>query len=379
MRSNVKSIVAAFVLGVITAPAWAVEFGEKAPELEPTAWAQGDAVKVAGGAGNHVFVLTFISTFRPECQQVLPGAQKLLDKYGAKGLEVVAVTTESAKEVKDYLAEHAFGFRIATDEDENTRAAYKVKQVPYAFVIDRSGAVVFMGDPGDGMEKTVDDVMSGKFDLKRALDIRKLHADLRKAQRRRVWTWTITGGVQQTEEPDAPDEDGDAPASKDAPADPKAAKETADSIADKILDIDATDSDAFDQRCSSFDMKKDIEGYRKFVKGYVDRVKDDAKTLSSVAWKLITDNRNDWRDPELALAASRRAIDLSKSADADILDTYGHVLARLSLLDAAIEQEKKAIAIDAKNEDFKTRLAFYEACAAARAKAGGAPPAKPKK
>lgn len=333
---------AAVALFGAAASAWALDLGEAAPELEVSGWAQGEPVKIADGAGKSVFVIEFVSTFKPECQKALTAAAKLREKHGAKGLEVVAVSTESVAEVKAYLADHALSLRFAVDEDRNTNAAFvpEKQEVPYAVVVDRAGAVVYQGDPSEGMEKLVDDVIAGRFDLKKAVEVRRLKEEMWAALR-------------------ANDHD------------------KADSLCEQILAIDGGDTTAFRRRCEGYERKEDLEGFRKFVKAHVDRMKDDAKTLSYVATYVVGLDRFDWRDPELAVAAARRAAELGKPPDADAIDTYAYVLGEVGMLDAAVEQAKKAVALDAKDEGYKRRLAFLESCVALRNKVQ--PPAPPKK
>lgn len=343
MRETTRGVLAAaIVLLTLAGRAAGVEFGEKAPDLDLTGWVQGAPIAIADGAGKTVFVLQFVATFKPETAKIVQDAAKFYDKHKDRGLEVIAITKETADEAKPWFAAHPVGFRVATDENHNTCAAFDVRYEPLAIVIDRSGAVVYEGRPGEAMEKTVLDVLSGKFDLKKALEIQKLRGEL----------WEASRG----EDP-----------------------EQADQIAAKILDVDATDWEAFDRVCGSFERKKDLEGYRKYVRAHTDRVKTDGKALSAVAMRLVTDGRWDWRDPELALATAKRAVDATKSADADVLDTLAYVLAQLCLLEQAIEQEKKAVAVDAKDLSYKHKLAFYEQCLAAKQKGAPAtPPAKKK-
>lgn len=324
------------------ASAWALELGEAAPELDVSGWAQGAPVRIADGKGKSVFVVEFVSTFKPECQKSLAAAAKLHEKHKAKGLEVVAVSTENVAEVQAYLAEHAMGIRFAVDEDRNTNAAFVPEhaEVPYAVVVDREGAVAYLGDPADGMDKLVEDVLAGKFDLKKAVEVKKLKEEMWAALRANEF-------------------------------------DKADPISERILALDGSDVSALRRRCESYERKEDLEGFRKFAKAHAERMKDDAPTLSWMATYLVGLDRHDWRDPELALAAARRSVEIVKSADADLVDTYAYVLGEVGMLDAAIEQARKAVALDAKDEDYKRRLAYLESCAALRNKVQ--PPAPPKK
>lgn len=340
MRQALTSCVAATVMWLAAVCAAAGELGEKAPELDTTDWVQGAPVKIADGAGKTVYVVAFVATFKADCSASLEEVAKLQDRLGSKGLQVVVVSSESADDAKKYLEAHKSSFRFTLDGDHNTLAAWGVTDddLPIAFVVDKTGAIAFQGDPTRGLDRRVEEVLSGKFDLKKATDVAALEKELREAVR-------------------AHDVDKYA------------------AIADKVLAIDPANSYAFHRRCDAYGRKEDLAGYRKFIKDLGDKVKDDARALSQIAWRLITDGRLDWRDPETAAAAAKRAVDLGKSADADALDTYAAVLGELGLFEPAIDAIKKAIALDATDESYKRRLTFLESCLAA--KKANAPPAPP--
>ena len=342
MRSDFASLVPAAVLWIAAASAAAGELGEKAPELEVTGWAQGAPVTIADGAGKSVYVVAFVATFKPDCNASLETVAKLQDRFRAKGLEVVVVSSESADDAKAYLAAHQSTFRFALDGDRNTIASWGVSDddVPVAFVVDKAGAIAFHGDATRGLERRVEEVLAGKFDLKKATEVAALEKELRQAVGKRD-------------------------------VDKYAA------VADRILAIEPGNANAFHHRCNAFGSKEDLAGFRKFIKELGEKVKDDARALSTIAWRLISDGRLDWRDPETAAAAARRSVEIGKYGDADALDTYAAVLAELGLFEQAIDAMKKAVALDAAVASYKQRLAFLEACLAA--KKANAPPPPPKK
>jgi peroxiredoxin len=346
MRRHLRAALAVIAVLAAAGAAFALDLGDKAPELEVTEWVQGEPLKVADGAAKDVVVVTFWATFDPDSADMLARAEKLQTKYKGKGLSVVAISTEASDEVKKFLAEHKVGFRVGIDQFHNTMAGYvpeHVRKLPYSVVVDRTGAVVYRGSPSDGMEKRIESVIGGKFDLKKELEIGKLKDELYAAQRAGEW-------------------------------------DKVDAAAEQILAIDPGDSYAYNRRADGFRRRKDLDGYRKWVRACVDRVKDDATALSAIAWKLVDDSRLDWRDPDLALSTAKRSVDLTKSTDADLLDTYATVLGQIGLLEQAVAAEKQAVAVDAADESYKRRLAWLEACLAARQKAAPpAPPQPPKK
>jgi peroxiredoxin len=345
---------AGLLVALTAASSLALEIGEKAPELDVTGWAQGDAIKLADGAGKTVFVVEFVVTFKPECADAIASATKLQDRWKGKGLEVVLVSSESEDDVKKYLADHKTAARVALDGDHNSIAGFvgENPDLPYALVVDKTGAVVFRGNPSQGLDKVVGDVLAGRFDLKKAVEIDKLKAELWKALSR-----------------DDDSEDEETPAEDEKPAEKKDPKKDAakvEAICDQILGLDATDEYAFDQRCEATQRRDALEDYRKFLRSQADRVKDAPKALAHLARRAIDDGKWDWRDPDLAVTAARRAVEASKSTDADVLDAWAAVLASVGLLEQAVVEEKKAAALEPKVEGYARTAAFYEACLATK-------------
>lgn len=342
-RSLVPFCLALLLLLVSGRPAPAVEIGDTAPELQVTEWIQNGPVKFADGRDKTVWLLVLWGTFEADCLDAMPEVNKLYGKLKDKGLDVVALSSEPAELVKAFLDNHKVDFRVAVDVQGKTSAAYakKVPKLPWSFIVDKTGTVVWQGDPTNGIESLLTDVIAGKFDHKKAKDLATSHQALFDALWRGEWD--------------------------------KVAE-----LADKILEIDPKDGTAFSFRLWAFENKKDQEGFKKFMKAHIERCKDDADALQNAASRLAFEGNWEWRDIDLALTTIRRAVEVSKSGDADVLQTYAQVLVTTGQLEQAIEQQKKAVAIDAKDEDAKKVLGYFEACLAARKKAS-APATPPKK
>jgi peroxiredoxin len=339
----VASACAAAVLGVAAASALALDVGDKAPELNVSGWASGDPVKLADGAGSKVWLVVFWGTFDSDCVEAMPALNKTLEAHKAAGLDIVAVTTEPAEIVKRYLEEHKLDYHVALDQFHATRDAYagKQKKLPVGWLVDKTGTVVWSGNPTWGMDSVLEQVLSGKFDMKKAKELESRQSDFWNALFANDW---------------------------DALA----------ALSDKVLEIDPTDGQAFTFRVLVYQQKHDVDGYRKFMKTHVEKVKDDAGALSRAARQLGLEDGYEWRDLELAHATAKRAVEVSKTPNADAIETYAQILFTIGMVEQAIEQEKKAVAADDKDEDHKHLLAWYEACLAAKKKAA-APTPPPKK
>jgi peroxiredoxin len=336
------ALAAAGALLVASASARAAEVGQKAPELTVGEWVQGEPAKIADGAGKTVWLVVLWGTFETDCISAMPALNSLYAKHKDAGLEIVGLSAEPAEQVRTYLASHKVDYRMAVDPLGKVTSAYagEVRSLPMAWLVDKTGTVVWRGAPG-GAGPVVERVLGGKFDMQKASDIAQHQREMFIALSRGNW-------------------------------------DAAAAAAEKILEIEPADQTALALAHISLQQRGDPEAYKAFMKRHITRSKDDAKALSRIATQLATEGQLDWRDVTSALEAGKRAVEISKSGDAEILEAYGRVLFTVGLAESAIEQQKKAIALEGADEGHKKVLAYYEACIAARKKAV-APTPPPKK
>jgi peroxiredoxin len=331
---------AALLLG--GASARAAEVGEKAPELNVGEWVQGSPAKIADGAGKNVWLVVLWGTFDSECIGAMPALNSLYAKHKDAGLEVVGLSAEPADQVRTYLSTHKVDYRMAVDPLGKVTSAYagEVHSLPMAWLVDKTGTVVWRGAPGSA-GAVVEKLLSGKLDMKKASDVAEHQREMFIALQRGNWDEVIVA-------------------------------------AEKILDAEPSDQTALIFANLALRQQGDAEAFKAFMKRHIARSKDDAKALGRIAIQLATEGQLDWRDVNAALEAGRRAVEISKGEDAEALEAYGRVLFTIGLAEPAIEQQKKAVALEGADEGHKKVLAYYEACVAARKKAG-APTPPPKK
>jgi peroxiredoxin len=96
-----------------------------------------------------VVVLNFWATWCPPCKLEMPSLNRLYNDYRTKGIEVVAISTDSSeKGIRNYLGETRLSLRILQDQDGRISRLYGVYSLPTTYVIDQSGMVVlhYMGE-----------------------------------------------------------------------------------------------------------------------------------------------------------------------------------------------------------------------------------------
>lgn len=151
-RAAVRTLLLGSMLVMTThAPSWGfgADFlvGSRAPEFALRDM-QGNYVSVTALRGK-VIVLNFWATWCPPCKVEIPGLEALNRKYGARGLAVVAVSTDSSeKGIRKFLRETPLSYRVVHDRDGKISRLYGVYSLPTTFIIDRSGVVIrhFMGE-----------------------------------------------------------------------------------------------------------------------------------------------------------------------------------------------------------------------------------------
>jgi peroxiredoxin len=96
-----------------------------------------------------VVLLNFWATWCPPCVAEMPQLNQLYKKMGPRGLEIVAVSTDSSIGYpRDFVSKNNIAFRVLYDEDRSAVRLYKVFSMPTTFLLDKNGVIVekFFGD-----------------------------------------------------------------------------------------------------------------------------------------------------------------------------------------------------------------------------------------
>jgi peroxiredoxin len=102
---------------------------------------QGQAPMDIYKLGGKVVVIDFWMTACPACRFTGPRLSALDAKLGARGLVVIGITDDPAREAARTAASYGMQFAIGTDESFTTQRAYGVTAFPTTFVVDRRGIV----------------------------------------------------------------------------------------------------------------------------------------------------------------------------------------------------------------------------------------------
>jgi thiol-disulfide isomerase/thioredoxin len=154
-----------------TQAAPAAGLGDPAPALAINQWIKGKPVDLTKGKGTNLFVVEFWATWCPPCRTTIPYLTELQKKLKDKGVVIIGISDEAVEKVKPFVASMTdqMDYIVAVDDNQKTAAAYMqafgVGTIPHAFVVDKSGAVAWHGSPMMGLDKALEDMLAGTYDI----------------------------------------------------------------------------------------------------------------------------------------------------------------------------------------------------------------------
>ena len=171
--------------------------GDEAPELQVREWIQGSPINLKAEPGKMIYVIEFWQTECPHCLESLPYLSILREQYKKDGVVFIGITTEDTATVRAFLEKNKdAAYALAVDDDDKTYAqfmgAFGVSGVPHAFVIGRQGRILWEGHPMDDLDKVLQQVVAGQYDLADAQNV---------ARARKLMSAYVYLSVE-TEEPD---------------------------------------------------------------------------------------------------------------------------------------------------------------------------------
>ena len=120
--------------------AWGVEVGDVAPEFNLNSLQR--SVKLSDYKGKTVY-LDFWASWCGPCKQSFPWMSDMQTKYGAQGLQVIAVNVDKKQsDATAFLAQRPVPFQVLFDAPGQTPQAYAIKAMPTSVLIGPDGKVV---------------------------------------------------------------------------------------------------------------------------------------------------------------------------------------------------------------------------------------------
>lgn len=330
--------------------------GDKAPALTPGSWLKGDPV--ASFEPGKVYIVEFWATWCGPCMANIPHMSKLSDEYADKGVVVIGQNVferdREDKNIPAFLEKKGseVSYRLTSDDKTtneqglmatNWMKAAGQNAIPCAFLIDKTGTVVWIGHPAT-IEPVLKQVVEGTYDMKKAL------ADAAATRAKEAAEKAKAAKMQDV-------------LKKVSPLVKK--KDTAGAYA--ALDEGTLNQPELAPEYAKLKLKVslltgDMDAFYKDSDSVFDAIKDDSEALNEVAWTVATSPKVQKRDLKTAMKFASRSVELTKREDSQSLDTLARVHFDSGEVDKAIATENEAIAKSKGDKaDLEKTLTKYKA------------------
>ena len=318
-------------------PLTAAPAAPKAADAEPTVfpgstvpfpdvahWIKGSAPK--GFEPGKTYVIEFWATWCGPCRSSMPHISKVQQDYADRGVTVLSISDEDESTVREFLAKPEWDektrYTLGTDPDASTKEQYmkpaQQRGIPCSFIV-KDGVVQWIGHPMS-MDAPLEAVVAGTWDVPSAKSA--FTSDLALAQAQR-------GLMAKMAAARSSGEWGPVLESLDqmiAMAGPNA-------LALKARKFEVLVGPA----------NKPEAGYA--LGREILASNPPAQVLNQIAWYTLDDAAVEVRDIDFALQAAQAAASASDSKDAAILDTLARACWEKGDSQAAIDTQRKAVAV----------------------------------
>ena len=89
-----------------------------------------------------VVLVNFWATWCPPCRKEMPDMQALYQRFGPRGLVILAISDDDAGKVRDFAAARRYTFPILLDSEHQVNRLLAVEGIPKSFLYGRDGRLV---------------------------------------------------------------------------------------------------------------------------------------------------------------------------------------------------------------------------------------------
>jgi len=134
-------IVCISVAGVVAGEKSPLKIGDITPRVDLTD-TKGSTVRIPDDLRGKVVLLQFWASGCGACNDEMSAMQALNDRYGRKGLVILAINVGQKKEAVKKLLQHMrISFPVLLDSDREMARKYDVVDMPRTFLVDRKGII----------------------------------------------------------------------------------------------------------------------------------------------------------------------------------------------------------------------------------------------
>ena len=301
-----------------------LKVGDSPPPLAGTNWIKGEPV--ASFEPGKVYLIEFWATWCEPCIAIIPHLTELQAAFASEGLIVIGqnVWERDSSLAKPFVEKMGrdMNYRVVLDDlstglpgkmATTWMAAAGRDGIPCSVIIGRDGKLAWIGHPMEA-GPVLRQVLAGTFDAQRAVAERsimeKFQTDLRAAMNQKEWDRAL---------------------------------QTLDEVS-KVGWLETSTNQLDLARFNILLEKKDYAAAYRTGARLTTAFHHDPVALNEIAWTIVDKAGLERRDLDLAERAATRAVELTQSNDAAILDTMARVRFEQGRLDEAIELQTAAVA-----------------------------------
>jgi thiol-disulfide isomerase/thioredoxin len=105
-------------------------------------------------------LVEFWATWCPPCRKSIPHLNQIYAKYKAQGLQIVGITDEDETTVKKFQKQIPMDYNVAINTPGSIYEQFGIKAIPTAFLVDKSGKIVWTGHPMELSETEIQSVLN---------------------------------------------------------------------------------------------------------------------------------------------------------------------------------------------------------------------------
>jgi len=151
---------------------WGGLIGEPAPPLVVKEWIKGQPVEIK--PGTNIYVVDIWNTSNLASLDAITNLNDIQERFKTNGVVVVGISDEPAEKITEFVQQNGtkIDYAIAADDRRHTAESYMKpvgrRGIPYAFVVGTNGNLLWHGHPQHGMDKVLDQIIAGRYDVERA-------------------------------------------------------------------------------------------------------------------------------------------------------------------------------------------------------------------
>jgi thiol-disulfide isomerase/thioredoxin len=309
--------------------------GDSAPAIAVKKFVKGEEIR--SFQKGQVYVVEYWATWCGPCRATIPHLTELQAKHGSKVKFIgVSIWEKDQSLVEPFVTEMGdkMVYSIAMDDvpdgDKKGSNGKMAKAwmtaaarggIPSAFIVDGNGKIAWIGHPMGGMDKVLDSILAGEFDLAKAAADYANSKEVKAAASQQALTRAIDSGDEKA----------------------------AIALLDKMIEQDPKSANpAMTKFSVLLGRLKSYDRAYAYGAELVDvTFKDEANVLNAIAWMIVDPARTpEKQDLKLALRAAARASELTKDEpqmQASVLDTLARVYFSMGDVAKAIELQQRAI------------------------------------